>query len=137
MTSFIANHESPCGRYTLTVEVDNKVAYAYLKQDDEIVGDVWLFNRCVAPQRTEWRDRNNLPFANCEGYMSERGHLTTPVHAGDIKVKWEYEAGAPWAYVYVFEELFGVIGVGDKPGYARFAIKDGPLARVMEIDDSA
>ena len=34
-------------------------------------------------------------------------------------------------YVYIFEDLYGVLGVEDEPGYARFAIKDGPLARVM------
>jgi len=31
---------SPCGKYALTFEDDGKVAYAYLKEENRIVGDV-------------------------------------------------------------------------------------------------
>ena len=36
--------------------------------------------------------------------------------------------------IYVFGDLFGVVGVGDSPGYARHASRSGPLARLMEIE---
>ena len=48
-------------------------------------------------------------------------------------VTWEEDANGAVAYVYLFEDLTGVIGCGDHPGYARMASKDGPLARMMHI----
>jgi hypothetical protein len=57
------------------------------------------------------------------------------VGENDILVTWELdEAGKPVAYIYLFEDLIGVLGEGDKPGYARFAIKDSPIARVMDVE---
>ena len=121
----------------LAVEDDGKVAYAYLKDRDGIVGDVWLYNRCPTPEDPEWDDRGKIPFANSRAYVSERGRLETEIDASDINVDWEFEQGMPVAFVYIARDLYGVVGVGDKPGSARFAIKDGPLARVMVIDQKS
>ena len=49
MQELIINFPSPCKSYTLTFEGDSKVAYAYLKKEDKIVGDVWIYNRCETP----------------------------------------------------------------------------------------
>lgn len=122
------------GPYRLTFEDDGKVAYAYLKEDGEVVGDVWLYNRCPAPETPEWSDRSKIPFANPRDFISEGGTMAREVNAEDVHVSWEYEGDAPVAYVYVFEDLYGVVGVGDKPGYARHANRSGPLARVMEME---
>jgi hypothetical protein len=132
--NLILDFTSPCGGYRLTFEDNGKVAYAYLKNPDRVVGAVWLYNRCPTPDVSEWKDRANIPFANCKGYMSEEGHLTAHITADNINVDWEDEDDQPVAYVYVFEDLFGVVGVNDHPGYARHALKDSPLARVMEIE---
>lgn len=126
---------SPCGRYVLTFDDDGKVAYGYLKKGNRIVGDVWLYNRCETPEDPEWKDRSNIPFANCKGYISEEGRIRGPVSLKDVHVKWSYEDKDPVAFVYVFRDLLGVVGVGDKPGCARFAIRNGPLAKVMVIED--
>jgi hypothetical protein len=130
MLSFV----SPCGSFTLTFEDDGRVAYAYLKQGAVVVGDVWLYNRCLAPTEPEWSDPAKIPFANPQEFISENARVETDVEKRDVLVDWEYEADGVVAYVYLFEDLVGVLGVGDKPGYARHAVKDGPLARVMEIE---
>lgn len=128
---------SPCGRYKLSFEDNGKVAYAYLKerQSAEILGDVWLYNRCEAPTDQEWKDPTNIPFANLRENINDQGRLEKPITMSDVLVNWEYEEEIPVAYVYIEGNLFGVVGVGDKPGYARNAIKDGRLAKVMEIAD--
>jgi hypothetical protein len=126
---------SPCGHYELTFDDDGKVAYAYLKHGKNIVGDVWLYNRCPTPEQPEWTDRKNIPFANCKGYMSEQGRVMTEVAPSDVNVDWEYEDDKPVAHVYVFQDLYGVVGVGEMPGYARYATKDSGLARVMDIEE--
>lgn len=126
---------SPTGEYKLTFDDDGKVAYAYLKKGDEIVGDVWLYNRCSTPEEPEWRDRTKIPFANSKAYMMKGGRLRRQISADDVQVNWEYEDGRPVAYVYILEDLYGVVGAGDKPGYARFATRDSRLAKVMVIED--
>ena len=127
---------SPDGSCFLDFEDCGKVAYAYLKRVGEIVGDVWLYNRCEAPVEPEWTNRSLIPFALSRDYLAEGGRMTVRVHAKDVKVDWEQEAAGPVAYVYVFDNLYGVLGVGDKPGYARFATKSSRLAQVMEVDTS-
>jgi hypothetical protein len=133
--TFILEFPSPCGLYQLCFEDDGRVAYAYLKEGRDILGDVWLYNRCPTPLLPEWRERNNIPFANCEGYMSEEGRIQRDVGRDDVLVDWEGSENGPLAYIYLFGDLLGVIGVGDKPGFARFANKDGPLARVMQFEE--
>lgn len=131
----LADFISPCKRYSASFEDNGKVAYAYLKEGANIVGDVWLYNRCPTPEQPEWTDRSNIPFANCKGYMNEKGRIVQQVASNDVKTSWEYEDNVPVLYVYVFDELCGVMSVYDKPGYSRFAIKDSPIARVMEIEE--
>ena len=126
---------SPCYSFILTFEDDGKVGYAYLKENDKIVGDVWLYNRCGIPSIPEWTDPNNIPFANCNGYMSKEGLMNQDVVISDVLVDWEQEEIGPIAYVYIFENLYGVVSINDKPGYARFAIKDSPIAKVMDIEE--
>jgi hypothetical protein len=127
------NFASPDGHHVLTFEDDGKVAYAYLKENEKIVGDVWLYNRCPTPEEPEWVDRDKIPFANSKAYVTG-GSMERTLRPKDVLVDWESDSRGPVAYVYIFEDLYGVLGVGDKPGYARFASKDGPLAKVMVID---
>lgn len=126
---------SDCGNYSLVFDDDGKVAYAYLKKGKKIVGDVWLYNRCKTPDSPEWKDKSKIPFANSKEYVLPESRINRQVLESNVNVNWEYEAEKPVAYVYVFEDLLGVIGVGDKPGYARFAAKDGPLAKAMQFEE--
>lgn len=125
---------SPCGRYKLTFEDNGRVGYAYLKVGNEIVADVWLFNRCEAPTEPEWTDRSKIPFANSKAYVLPGGTLQTPVSPDDVLVEWDDESSETVAYVYICEDLFGVLAPGTKPGYARYAAKDSPLAKVLEVE---
>jgi hypothetical protein len=127
----IIDFESDNDSYMLTFEDDGKVAYAYLKKEGTVVGDVWLYNRCPTPEEPEWSDKVNIPFANSKEYAGEEGRILREVRTGDVLVAWQADKNGPLAYVYLFDDLCGVIGVGDKPGYARYAARDGPLAKVM------
>jgi hypothetical protein len=94
----------------------------------------WLYNRCPAPETPEWADLSKIPFANPSGYIDDGRRMLRDVRVENVQVDWEYEGDSPEEYVYLFDDLYGVVGVGDKPGYAGHAIKDGPLARVMDIE---
>jgi len=122
---------SPCGQFRLTFDDDGRVAYAYLKRGNDVVGDVWVYNRCVTPDAPEWTDRSKLPFANCEPFAKPEGNLLVPFTLDDVSVDWHYSENRPMARLYLFAELTAVIALGDKPGFSRFAAKDGPLARAL------
>jgi hypothetical protein len=132
----IGDFASPCKAYTLTFDDDGKVAYAYLKKGKTILGDVWVYNRCPTPVEPEWKDRNKLPFANCQAYTADGGHLKKPVTLDDISVEWENVDDQPKAYVYLFGDLVASVGIGERPGHARFALRDGPLAKRLVIEKS-
>src|SRR5271157_5368984 len=133
LNDVIGDFTSPCGLYMLTFDDDGKVAYAYLKKGNAILGDVWVYNRCPTPDQSEWKDRGNLPFANCKGYMKDEGRVNTPVILDDINVEWEYAGGQVRAFVYICGDLVACVGLGEKPGFARYASRDGPLAKLMVI----
>ena len=134
MNELILNFQSPEPAVTLIFEDNGKVAYAYLKKNGDIVGDVWLYNRCNTPNEPEWNNRKNIPFANSHEFVSDDGHMDKLINSEDILVDWDTDdSGQPLAYIYLFEDLLGVVGIGDKPGYARFSIKNSPIAKVMDI----
>jgi hypothetical protein len=126
---------SPCGAFTLTFDDDGKVAYAYMRKGKAILGDVWLYNRCETPDRSEWSDRSKLPFANCTGYMKDEGRVQEPVSLEDVTAEWEYTGERPKAFVYLFGDLVASVSEGEKPGYSRFASRDGPLAKRMVLEE--
>jgi hypothetical protein len=128
--------KSETGSHILVFEDNGKVAYAYLEKDGAAVGDVWLYNRCPTPDVPEWKDKSNIPFANPKAYVSEEGQMTRDVGLEDVLVTWKEDKRGPVALVYVFQHLYGFLGVGDRPGYARHAIKNGPLAKVIEFEDA-
>ena len=128
--NLILNFQSPIKSMTLTFEDNGKVAYAYLKDDGKIIGDVWLYNHTNI-QTPEWNDIKNIPFLNPEEYIDVKGIMKKSVTIHDVLVNWEKDGNMIVAYIYIFEDLYGVVGTRDKPGYARFAIKNGPLAKIM------
>ena len=103
----LADFVSPCGLFQLTFEDDGKVAYAYLKQGNAIVGDVWLYNRCPTPEEPEWKDRTKMPFANSRAFTRDEGHFRKSVALDDIRVEWQYENEQPTACLYLCGETRG------------------------------
>ena len=133
--ALLLRFESPSGDYTLTFEDDGRVAYAYLQSGSTIVGDVWLYNRCATPSEVDWSDPSLMPFANPQEFVSEEAQLSVAVEAKDVRVDWNHAAHSAVVRVFIFGDVFGVVGVGDKPGYARLAVRDGPLAKVLDDRD--
>ena len=125
--SFSINRESSDGRYTLVIEDDGRVAYAYLQEGNGIVSDVWLYNRCEPPAEPEWRDRTKMPFANPLGFGSEND--LGPIESeADVNVRWE----GTTAQIEIHGLLWAILQSGDKPGRCRLALKNGPLAKLLD-----
>ena len=137
--SFICNSHDECFGYRAVFEDDGKVAYLYLRAPDgKFLADVWVYNRRKAPSIPEWEDpsiknpKSRLPFANPKGYASE-DRIEPVTRCKDVVFFWSH--GDSPAEVSVTLKIRGEVVAkvvpGSKPGWARLAVKDGPLAKVM------
>ena len=122
--------------YSVVVEEDEKVAYAYLRHGRRIVSDVWLYNVRGAPREPEWTDRANAPFANAAAYT--KAHDPPLIEReGDIACRWIRDAGRVVAAEVVSRRrLLGRLEPGLRPGFAAIASRDGRLARVL-VDEGS
>lgn len=116
---------------------NGKVAYAYLVQADSgITSDVWLYNSDVTPVEPEWKDHAKMPFLNPLAFVTEK--TISPIKdEQDIEVGWLDDGSGKiiGADLLLRGELCGRLLAGSRPGWAKLARKDGPLARVLVISD--
>ena len=118
--------DEPNGRRAIVLEDDGRVAYAYLLEGDEIVGDVWLYNVAPTPETVNWRDRASTPFLNPRKYCAEE---SVPQLRGDstVSCQWSEEG----AEVTIDGVRMARLVRGSKPGWSRLAASPGPLARPL------
>ena len=127
--------QSPDRRHRVVIEDDGRVAYAYmLDGQNSIVADLWLYNRCPAPAEPEWDNPNNAPFANPSAFVSRTETPEFPASTQDLFVKWSTLSDATVVEVFLKGQWIGKLKEGMKPGWARFAKIDGPLALAMAED---
>lgn len=128
-------HESGC---SVVIDDDGRVAYAYLRgPDDDIIGDVWLFNRIAAKTPADWTDPTQAPFLNPpELARPFEGKLP---RAKDLSVQWTLDGPLLLADVHVRGQLLARLSPGSTPGWSVLALAAGPCAQpfpVPEDDDS-
>ncbi|KKX47233.1 MULTISPECIES: hypothetical protein [Sphingobacterium] len=114
--------------YSLLIEDDGKVCYAYLYINNKIVGDIWLYNTMKSPVKAEWHSPDNLPFLNPIEFIKE--NIETFDDETNIKIKWGLDNKVV-ALIYISNRLIARLSEGDFPGSSSLVIKDGPLAIVM------
>ncbi len=116
------------------VEDNGRVAYAYLLEDKQIVGDVWLYNHGAGPSEAEWADPSKAPFANPADFAAA---IDIPIHnRTDVDVTWgvDYQSGAIQVSILIRGQLFAILEPGAKPGWSKLALQEGPLAKRLIRD---
>jgi hypothetical protein len=118
--------------YSVIIDDDDRVAYAYLTHDGSVVGDVWLYNCGQPPDLPEWHDRGSGPFCNPRDYA--RDTRFSPIdNLGEVSVTWiQDESALTSANVFIRGEMIARLAPGKKPGWSLNASKDGPLAYVLK-----
>lgn len=124
--------DSPDDRYTVVLDDDDRVAYAYLRERDVIIGDVWLYNQSQAPLNAEWSDPENAPFLNPVEFADENS-LGPVVDENDVRVIWSTGSEDFEAVIQIYGLDWAVLKSGSKPGWCRLAKKSGPLAKRLEM----
>jgi hypothetical protein len=130
--SFELFFESPQG-YTVWIDVDQRVAYAYFMNNEGVIGDVWLFNRCEGSATPEWESKiaeppfintkdNSLPFDKASSVKQDDFRVT--IRAKDDPVS---------AGIYFQSRLIAILKAGESPGRSAFAKEPSILANPLEI----
>ena len=135
MEPFVVESIDEPGVYWSTFEDDGRVAYLYLGTEKGIVADVWLYNRRPAPDRSEFRDKKNLPFLNPREFIS-REVVDPVVREEDLEFEWLRGPGEGEVTLLlkIRGVLWGKLIPGARPGWSRLAVKDGPLANVLHLN---
>jgi hypothetical protein len=116
--------------YTVRIDIDHRVAYAYMLLAGEIVAEVWLFNvgrTPLAPDKVEGSD----PPRNPEQYASTNGPPEN-LEAGEVACRWgTFDGVTLVCEVLLRGAVFGRLWPGARPGEAKLAAVAGPFARVL------
>ena len=119
--------------YSLVIEDDSNVAYAYLLRDETIVADVWLYNRKSSPVQVEWEQKGGMPFLNPQEYILEDVDFQRLIikSLSDVEVKWN--CAERRVEIDIRGKLVAVLDVGSHVGFSALVKKDGPLARKLVL----
>lgn len=131
---YIRRYACPDSDFVVVVEDDERVAYAYILDEDEIVGDVWLYNRHPSPAQIDRAASTGTAPLNHAPCVAVDRQLSPPLAPHeDCEVMWTMtEQGAvETADVMIRGRLYARLAPGAKPGWCIAAAADGPLARVL------
>lgn len=117
--------------YSVIIKDDGRVAYAYLHEDEDIIGDVWLYNQQPAPAISFWRDED-APFLNPTEYLSKDALIKPIGDESEIRCEWteSKDTGLIEVGIWIRDKFIAAIESGSKPGWSVLVAKDGPLAYV-------
>jgi len=117
--------------YSVVIEDDGRVAYAFLYEGEDIVGDVWLYNQKEPPQTSFWLPED-MPFLNPKEYLSKDAAIKPIASEDEIRCEWteSKDDGTIEVGIYIRDKFIASVAVGSKPGWSVLVAKDGPLAYV-------
>jgi len=126
--------------YSVIVEDDGAVCYAYLWHKEKIVADVWLYNRTNTPIDAPWKlpnARELLPFKNAKKFVSD-DYFKPPESNNEIRAQARL-SGQHLLCVDIFfhEKHVATLVPGCKPSFALMAKCNGPLAKLLSERYSA
>jgi hypothetical protein len=112
---------------SVVIDDDGRVAWAYLRgPEEDIIGDVWLFNRVSVAQAPDWADPSQAPFLNPPSLARPLERLPTP---SELTVRWALDGPLLLADVLVRGELLARLTPGSAPGWNVLATVSGPCAQ--------
>jgi hypothetical protein len=117
--------------YSVLIKDDGRVAYAYLYEGEDIIGDVWLYNRQEPPAISFWRDED-APFLNPKEYLLKDAAIKPIQAESEIRCEWteSKDDGLIEVGIYIRDRFIAAVASGSKPGWSVLVAKDGPLAYV-------
>lgn len=116
--------------YSVIIEDDGVVAYAYLFKGEIIVGDIWLYNQASTPASSKW-NKEDMPFLNPSEFV--KNNISPITDKNEIAIQWvvKQDTEVDYVLVEIRKELIAKLSEGATPGWSTCVSKDGPLAKVL------
>ena len=121
------------GDYSLVIDEENSVCYAYLKMHGVIVNHVWLYNRGESPNIAPWTQTGiDPPFKNSSEYILDL-NFQAPKSEDDfsISILTENEESFNHVDILIKGICFGRFMWNIKPGYAKLSKSENRLAKPL------
>ena len=120
--------DGPAGQQLILEEDDCGAAYAYLLDDQRIVGDVWLYNVVAGPiEAPRTGTDRRPPFLNPQSLTKPEEHRRRIGRPVTVEARWSEGT----VEVFFDGRLEARLWEGAKPGQAFMAAASGPLARTL------
>ncbi|MDP4259911.1 MAG: hypothetical protein Q8937_16915 [Bacteroidota bacterium] len=123
-----------CEQYSVIIEDDGNVCYGYLMDGDQIIGDIWLYNQSLTPQKTEWK-KSEMPLLNTADFFDPRKQPLPIQSRNEINIVFVLSNDfdlLKYAKIYIRNSLVAILKPNAKPGWSTIVTKDGPLALKYE-----
>lgn len=114
--------------YSLIIDDNGSVAYAYLLYDEDILSEVWLYNREPSPYKN-WKDikQEDLPPQNIEKYVTES--IIPISFEYSIEDNWDIDSeGMVQVNISINEKLVAILNERHKIGSSTMVTEDTPIA---------
>lgn len=119
--------------FSVIMEIEEPVVYAYLLDGKEIISDVWLnnLNDNVCP---DWTDRTKLPFENKPEYIQNFEKTVRLDSLSDDCVEWSFDTQDNLIMVKLSKDkvCVAVMIPHKKPGSSINAVVDTRLAFTLK-----
>lgn len=117
--------------YSVLIEDDGRVAYAYLLEFGDVIGDVWLYNQEEAPADSNWAMQPS-PYLNPIEFLTNDARISPIKNEKELRCEWTLSANDSSVEVgiYIRDKFIASVSSGSKPGWSVLVAKDGPLALV-------
>ncbi len=122
-------------KYSIIIEANGIVLYAYLLEEEEIVSDVWLYNFNQVPRKTKWDSVDDLPFENISHLIKPLSEQVVFRQFHEDDIKWVFKNSLLDRVEIIKDEIiFCQMQPNKAPGYSCNALQSGALARVELIN---
>ncbi|WP_417355452.1 hypothetical protein [Flavobacterium sp.] len=114
--------------FSVIIDDDGSVAYAYLLEGNNIISDLWLYNS----GKTKYEDWENisekdLPLQNLDCYIITK--IKSITNDNDIDVEWYIEGNSVKVEIYIHNKLIGILNSTSKVGFNTLVSEDTPIAK--------
>ena|ERR1700744_2398522 len=117
--------------YSLLIEDDGRVAYAYLIEYGDITGDVWLYNHQEAMIHVDWNNQQ-MPWLNPPEYLKNDISIAPINNESEVRCEWNESPndGLIEVSISIRGKFIAQLLSGARPGWSTLVVKDGPFASV-------
>lgn len=132
MTEFFEQYFCPTDdRYSVVIDGDTKVVYAYLLLGEEIITDVWLYNLGENPETIDWNNEDEEPLQLPKKHLLEDKLIDPVTEEEEVKCKWKRKDGALEVRIYIRGEYIALLKPGSSLGWSTLVKADTSLAKKL------